>query len=371
MKKIILITLFLFFVSQDFFAQATDVKILIKEAKEAYEIKDYDLANTKIESAKKLFKSNPPPLVLALEILSKCEIIKRDPIENYSLITTTKKLAVNYLKNQKAKEDKYYNAVIEEKTILDNYPLDKESLIALKQQKEQEELERRERQIQAEAVAKSKKEKQEAEAKDRMAKEEIARKKSAEEAKKRYENAQIETEKKRLSDIEKERQKQTEREKQNKIYRRRLSSFTNFGVISGEVAKYGLLLETGNEYNTFGFRLAVRSSLTLEEDILANKVNENKTEIDIGTNLKVFKWLYLNIDGGYGYYDYLNRNDFGSGVPSIDKKYYYAANAGITVRLNRIVNISGGTSFIDIVEDFYNPEITVGLTFNFKRRSNY
>ena len=72
--------------------------------------------------------------------------------------------------------------------------------------------------------------------------------------------------------------------------RPQLGSFSSIGFQSGEIAKYGFIYERGGR-KTVGFRFTGRTSLTAEEDILNGTIVENKTEIELGPNFKIFKRL--------------------------------------------------------------------------------
>lgn len=144
----------------------------------------------------------------------------------------------------------------------------------------------------------------------------------------------------------------------------KLSSFSSLGLQSGEIAKYGLLYERGGK-SFIGFHMAIRTSLTSEEDILDGSVTENKSEIDLGPNFKISRHVYLNLGAGYGMYSFMSRNDY-SGTSEIKKTGYLVTSAGLMIRLGKVVNINGGASFMDIDKDIYKPEIIFGLSFNLK-----
>jgi hypothetical protein len=149
-----------------------------------------------------------------------------------------------------------------------------------------------------------------------------------------------------------------------KIFKPQLRSFSSLGFQSGEIAKYGFIYERGGR-STIGFRLSARTSLTNKEDILSGKAEQNKTEIELGPNIKVFKRLYINLGAGYGYYDRLNNNDYANTL-ILEKTGYIVATSGLMFRVSSVININGGVSFIDIDKDFYKPEITFGISFNLK-----
>ena len=369
MKKIIILTSFFLLLIQTSFAQKKDVKIIISESKEAYEQGDFETSKNKILEAKSLFKSNPPPIVLSLEILSKSEIIKIAPLSDYSQIENTRRLANNYLKNPKSKTDKYYNDVLKENKILNTYPKDQASFLAVKQQMEQEEIAKKEAIVIAAATAKAREEE--------MA---IIRENNRKSDSIKNETAKIEAEKNRIANAEaKAKNDQIEREneikaeevrkKQEKKYSQKLSSFSSLGFQSGEIATYGLLYERGGK-RTVGFHISARTSNTSEEEILNGSGVENKTEIDLGPNFKIFNRFYLNIGVGYGYYDKILRNDY-AGTLSLEKTGYLMATSGLMIRISRVININGGVSFMDVDKAFYKPEITFGISFNLKKKYSY
>ncbi|CAM3774801.1 hypothetical protein FLGE108171_14610 [Flavobacterium gelidilacus] len=148
-----------------------------------------------------------------------------------------------------------------------------------------------------------------------------------------------------------------------------LRPFSSLGFQSGEIANYGLIYESGGK-TAIGFRLSARTSLTPEEDILNGTIIKNKTEIELGPNIKIFKRLYLNLGAGYGYYDRIINNDYSNEI-SLEKTGYSVATTGLMIRLSGVININGGVSFMDIEKDFYKPEVTFGISFNLKGRYKY
>ena len=157
-----------------------------------------------------------------------------------------------------------------------------------------------------------------------------------------------------------------EKNERDLIFRK---GFSSLGIASGEIAKYGLIYERGGR-KTVGFRISARTSLTSEQDILNGVIVENKTEIELGPNFKIFKRLYFNIGGGYGFYNRLMNNDY-SGEYYLEKTSYTVATTGLMFRLSRVISINGGASFMDIDKDFYKPEITFGISFNLKGKYKY
>lgn len=162
---------------------------------------------------------------------------------------------------------------------------------------------------------------------------------------------------------------QTYNSKPSKKYRPKLRPFSSLGFQSGEIAKYGLLYESGGK-RTVGFHMSFRSSFTSEEDILNGVGTENKTEADLGLNFKLSNRIYLNIGAGYGYYDKIFRNDY-AGTLTLEKTGYLLATSGLMIRISNIININGGVSFMNIDNEFYKPEITFGVSFNLKKKKLY
>lgn len=361
MKKIAAFTLFLFLLFQTSFAQKKDVQKIFKEASESFESQDYETTLQKIKEIKMEYK-NPPPRLLSMEILSKSEIIKQNPFSNYELIAETRKLTNPYLKNPNSKKDPDFNSVLLENKILNTYPKDLATFNALKKSK-----------LKEEAVAKEQQDKAAAEAIIRKEKETIATKERLEQEKIRNEQFAVEREQNRIIEAEedkkRERAVQKARKKSARKINRYLYSFSSLGFQSGEIAKYGLLYESGGR-KTVGFRFSARSGLTPEADLLNGTVIENKTEVELGPNFKIIKRLYLNLGIGYGYFDQVFNNDYAN-LLYIEKTGYSVATAGLMIRINRIININSGVTFMDIEKDFYKPEITFGISFNLKGKYSY
>ncbi len=146
------------------FSQQKDVTLIMREAAKAFDIQDYETTLQKIDEIKIAFKTNPPPpFILSMEILSKSEIIKNNPLDSFDLITDTSDLTNKYLKNPNSKKDTNYNTVVLKNEILKTYPKDlatfnelKEAELKaaalIKEREEREELERQER-LKQEAIA--------------------------------------------------------------------------------------------------------------------------------------------------------------------------------------------------------------------------
>ena len=381
MKNTIVVSLFFLLSFQMCFSQQRDVKTIMKEAAKAFDNQDYETTLQKIEEIKIEFKKNaPPPSILSLEILTKSEIIKKDPLNNFASITEARNLTTKYLKNPNSKIDINFNKVVIEKNVFDNYPKDLATFNELKEAKIREEALIKEKADKAAAEEKARLERVALELKARQEQEAINKKAQLEADRIKNENAAIQAEKDRqaeaIAQVEREKnaQEYAERErirqeKEAKAERRRLKSFSSLGIQSGEIAKYGLLYESGGR--TFiGFHMSARTSLTPEEDILKGIAKANKTEIDLGPSFKIFKRLFLNLGVGYGYYNFINKNDY-AGTSSIEKMGYIEASSGLMIRINRVISINGGASFMDIDKDFYKPEITFGISFNLKGNHSY
>ena len=140
--------------------------------------------------------------------------------------------------------------------------------------------------------------------------------------------------------------------------------FSSIGITSGEIAKFGIIYEHGG-VKKFGYRLAFRTSLTSELEIINGSATKNKTEFEIGTNYNIYKAFYLNFGVGYGYYKRLLNNDF-SGSIFTENKGYFVTTTGIMYRLNNQFNVNCGLAFMDINEELYKPELTLGVTYNLK-----
>jgi hypothetical protein len=376
----IILSSFFFFFFQISLAQKKDVKIIINEAKEAFKNNDYETTIQKIDEIKIEFKKNtPPPFILSMEIISKSKLIQSNFLDSFELITDTRNLINKYLKNPNSKKDNNYNAIVLENKILDSYPKDLEAFNEIKEAKRRKEQFEKEQKEKAEAEEKARKERialetkarQERialEAKAREEREANARAEMLEQERIKNEQLAIEREKNRLAQVEADRKSALEAleyskkvERENK---RRLYPFSSIGLLSGEIAKYGFIYERGGRKRV-GFRFSARTSLTPEEDILTGKVIENKTEIELGPNIKILKRIYFNIGVGYGYYDRLLNNDF-AGEVYVEKTGYSVATTGLMIRLNNVISINGGASFMDIDKEIYKPEITFGISFNLR-----
>ena len=168
--------------------------------------------------------------------------------------------------------------------------------------------------------------------------------------------------------------KKREKEQLTAIRRAKRKMFTNLGYEYGEMAPIGLRIETGGGFIGFFtiLRYGLKTNNQLEEYYYNTGHSQpNKTELIIGPNLKVSKWLLLNIGGGYGIYSHLYRNDYAS-QSGYKKSGYFAGYGGLTLRVGESMNFVGGVSLMDIDNQiskskFKKPEFTVGITFNFRK----
>lgn len=374
MKKKVFLNLLILLLFQVSFAQKKDVKVIIKEASEAFNNNDYETTIQKIDEIKIEFKKNtPPPFILSMEIISKSQIIKNNPLDTFDLITETRNLTNKYLKNPNSKKDGNYNAVILENKILNTYPKDLATFNALKEAKQKQEALEKEQKEKAAADEKIRLERIALETKARQEREALARTEQLKQERIKNEQLAVEREKNRLAQAEEDKQREKEAEKYRKKEKNNsnqtLNPFSSFGFQSGEIAKYGFIYEHGGR-KIVGFRFSARTSLTPEEDILNGKIIENKTEVELGPNFKIFKRVYFNIGVGYGYYNRITNNDY-AGILNLQKTGYSVATTGLMIRLSRVININGGTSFMDIDKDIYKPEITFGISFNLKGKYSY
>lgn len=377
---IILITIFssLLFSFQSY---AQD-DMLIKRDKvfEAYKNKEHALAITIIEDIKPQFKSWPLNL-LGIEIISKHELFKNEPYKEYKVIEEMRELVPQYLTNSSSNKDQHLEEVIEIKYRLESYPKDQTGFLAkveemkqraivtqleLEKRKEEERILEEQEEVEREARLQASRVQAE---KDRIAAE-YAKKEREQLENQREERDAIKAKERNERRVVYQKEQDRETRKENKKYLFKTQKFSNLGVISGEIGKYGLLYERGGGSNTIGFRVSVRSSLIPEEDILNGSIVENRNEVDFGPNFKLAKFLYLNVGGGYGVYQYKLEESY-QNQDKVEYEGYFTANAGLMIRLGRVVSISGGASFKDVDQDSYEPEYTVGLSFNLKGKDKF
>jgi len=170
-----------------------------------------------------------------------------------------------------------------------------------------------------------------------------------------------------------ERLKKKEREALAIVRKANRKMYTSIGYEYGELAPYGLRFETGGHFLGFftTLRYGMKTQAELEDYYYTSGDSQpNKTEIILGPNFKLAKWLYLNIGGGYGMYSHLYRNDYAN-ESGVKRTGYIAGYGGVTLRAGNVINLVGGASFIDIDKQlsnskFIKPEYTVGITFNIK-----
>ena len=381
MKKIIGMTLLALSFFTTVFSQ-TNVESKYLEAVDAYKAGQYEEAVSIIKEIKPRYRTIPPK-VWYVEIMAKAQILKANPLNDFSLIENTRQLTNRYLIDNRSRVNDNYRSIEEVRSQLLGYPKDQTNFNYLKSKAEKE-------------AAREKAHMQQVEA-DKKA----AQIKAAEDEKKQFEIAKIQKEQERLRaeqkrvQAEKDRREQAEKErltriaeqkeaeetaKKNKIIqieiekqrlidekkdRKRLKSFVSLGYQGGEIAKYGVIFESGGK-KVIGFRLSARSSMTPEQDILNGNSTPNKTEVEMGPNIKISRRFYLNFGAGYGFYNYNNSNDY-AGTKSVQKTGYLVTSAGLMIRLSRVININAGASFMDIDKDFYKPEIVFGISFNLKK----
>lgn len=149
--------------------------------------------------------------------------------------------------------------------------------------------------------------------------------------------------------------------------RSRLSDYSFFaiGYEGGQIAKYGFRMEFGGR-KFIGMFLNVRSTVISDEELLQNYgFLENKNEGIIGFNFRLARIAYLNLGGGFGYYKVPLSNT------TLEQVEYYPVYGGLTFRLGRRINLTGGASFSDIEANIdtgsFDPEFTLGLTINLKK----
>ncbi len=366
-KSILIITCLLLTSISSFAQTDIDAKRIL--AFEAFENEEYEMVNSIIKEIKPLFKSYPLNLH-GIEIVSKYEIIQKDPTKDFDLLDGTRKSIMVYLENPTSVNNDNYSQVLKAKYKLETYPADRMTFMAkvdeIKKEEEkrklQEEKDRKEREI------KEKQEEQERIVQLEIERVNLEREKIEAEIKRKEQ--EVINEKRRLENEKIADENRIKQEKINKKeareYRFKYKTFSNLGLIAGEIATYGLLYETGGANNFIGFRMALRSSLTPEEDIQNGMVTENRNEIDLGPSFKIANWLFLNLGGGYGYMNFVQNDDYYDNIATVEKREYFTGSAGLMVRLSRVISISGGASFMDIDQDTYTPEYTVGLSFNLK-----
>ena len=109
MKKTLLLTILIFVTAQFIFAQNTIAKFKYEEAEEAYSNSNFDMALRKLTEVETLLGSTNPKISY-LKINSQSKIIERNPLNDYPLLESARKLSAQYLKdyeNLPDNEDKY------------------------------------------------------------------------------------------------------------------------------------------------------------------------------------------------------------------------------------------------------------------------
>ena len=368
MKNSIIVFIVSLFFTQFLFAQKVNPILIKDQVKEAFENEDYETAVKGVNEMETKYNFKEiQPAFLAIRIKALDKIIRNNPFSNYQLIGTTRKHISNYLKNPDNKGDSSYYQITDINNTFELYPKNIDDFNASKIQYEKEVILQKEREVIASAEEKARLERVAIETKARLERESAARKERLEQERISNQKIAVEKEKKRLLKVESDKLEAKKDELfYKKIERERLRKrpFSSIGLQSGEIAKYGLLYERGGK-SFIGFHMSARTSLTSEEDILNGSVTENKSEIDLGPNFKISRYIYLNLGAGYGIYSSINRNDY-SGTSEIKQTGYIVTSAGLMIRLGKVVNINGGASFMDIDKDIYKPEIIFGLSFNLK-----
>lgn len=357
-------------------AQKPDLNSIKNQANAAFEAGEFETAVALVNQMQSLFKQIPPSY-LSLRIKALSIIVAKNSLESYPRIVTTRKFIADYLNNPSSKSDPSFNAVVAINDIFSSYPKDERAFLSLIEAKKNEqklEDERKAREAENARLLKIKTDSiaainareaariAEIQRLQRIKSDSIARVYAIDKEK----SYQLELERIRAQasiDAKKA-------EKENLIATKKINfktrRFSNFGFQSGEIAKYGLLYEYGGGKKFLGFHVSARTSLPAEQDLLSGKLVENRNEIDLGPSFKLSDWLFLNLGGGYGFYNYVFRNDFAGETARVEMEPYLVTSGGLMIRLGRLINLSGGVSFMDINEGLYKPEITGGLSFNFK-----
>ena len=408
MKKLNIIffgIILLLFSIPNLYSQSNPVEIK-RQAFNAYNSKDYITAIKKINEVEKVYKQMPYSL-LSMRIISLYNLIEQDPINNFQNIVDCDAYIANYIKIQRINELDYsYDKVIIIKDKLNLYPKDYTSFTKFKLDFEKERKIKRSK----DSILTLRKLKLEPISKYTNNNDSFISKLSDSEFEEYYENGKNKYEEGKKEALKKERliekrrnllepysrfvtyydnltlgdidndafeillkqvkDKQRESIKKPKV---RFNSFNSIGFLFGEISKYGLRYESGGKTNRFGkskfigFHVSLRSSLTKPEDILNGTIRANKNEIDFGPSFRISKRFYLNLGIGYGYFNFANLNDY-AGELNLDREYYFEGSAGMSFRLNKVVNVIGSFSFIGIDKDIYRPEFVFGCSFNLNRK---
>lgn len=419
----IYIILFITLCFQTAFSQKTIDK-KYEKARELFTAENYLEADSLIKEVKRPYKTVPPKIAY-LEILIKDKLIKSEVETAFTLLDETKKLVANYKSKFIKYQNDNYKEVVKIGDELNKYPKDLASFNTIKEQK-QKELALEKEQLLKKAL--ELKQKEEADRIKKIEEDRINRIVTDRKNKLRpytnpamfseyelarlsenefneqlnkviQESIKIQADEKKIKDIKEARLVKLDTYRTyvsyenlvnlgiytdnefEKIYQKakadfkatekrnkpQLGTFSSIGFQSGEIAKYGLMYESGGK-KFIGFHIAARSSVTPEKDIESGMVVKNRNEIDLGPSFKIFKRIYLNIGAGYGYYNFMNV-DFYANTAKLDRMEYFVATSGLMIRINRIINLNGGVSFMDIDKDIYKPDIIFGLTFNLKGKN--
>lgn len=420
--RLFIVLFFSLFYQFSYSQQSEDLKY--EKAKEAFYSENYDAANELIKEIKLKYKSVPPKIAF-LEIIINNKLIENNPLYDFSLLAETRKLVKIYKNKYRKFQNENYKIIIEIGEILDQYPKDiiehnkyKEEQIKAEElrkieAKEAEVLAKEKQKIQVlvnERIEKLKpylskinpdelglgiineeafnlliekaKENKAIEIKETEIKKEIA--------KRRIEilapyssvinfydlNLENLTDSEFQYQLSLAKQKLNEKENQKKIEQTRSDSypidnnmrkpFSSIGFQSGQIARYGIIYETGGK-KFIGFHMSLRTSNTTEEEILNGENVPNKNEFVLGPNFKLSPSIFINIGIGYGFYNSHERNDY-AGISKITKNSYMVTPITLMIRLNRVISINGGASFMEIGKAFYKPEYIFGFSFNLKSK---
>ena len=387
--KKILIFLILLFSIQFSFAQKDAIE-LKNQVQLAYERGDYESAIERINEMEHVYKQMPFSY-LSMRIKALYQIISNNPKTDFQNIVDCNKFISDYLKKAKASDqDVSYNEIVAINKVLESYPKDESSYIIYKEKNKEE---ARETEIR-DSIVKIRTEKLKPYIKvvdlntlrlgyisddefetvlnnvEDKYQEEVIEQENKEKLKAKrtdilqpYSNFVSYNDYLKLGDLSNDEFDQILKSAKKRAKPiPQLYSFSSLGFQSGTIAKYGLLYESSG-VKAFGYRLALRSSLSSNDNIISGKVKKNKTEIEIGTNYNIYNGFYLNFGIGYGYYKKLLNNDF-LGTISTENKGYFVTTTGIMYRLNNQFNVNCGIAFMDIHEDLYKPELTLGVTYN-------
>jgi hypothetical protein len=420
--KLLVVLFFSLFYQFSYSQESVDLKY--ERAKDAFYSENFEDANVLIKEIKLKYKSVPPKVAF-LELIIKNKLIENNPLYDFSLLAETRKLVKIYKNKYQKFQNDNYKIVLEIGKILDQYP--KDIIEYTKYKKEQikaEELKKIEAK-EAEILAKEKQKIQVLvnerieklkpylskinsdelglgiinegafnllveKAKENKAIEIKESEIKKEKAKRRIEilapytsvinyydlNIENLTDSEFQYQLSMAKQKLNDKENQKKIEQKRSDSyqkdynmrkpFSSIGFQSGQIAKYGFIYETGGK-NFIGFHMSLRTSNTPEEEILNGENVPNKNEFVLGPNFKLSPSIFINIGIGYGFYNSHERNDY-AGISKITKNSYMVTPITLMIRLNRVISINGGASFMEIGKAFYKPEYIFGISFNLKSK---